>query len=103
MTNIIKQLIPAKNLEWKETDEMCTYTWHDAMELGKDGWRLPTKEELLALYQSGLMPSNRAYWSSSPIAGYNNGAWIVYFDYGNEGSSDKYNNFYVRLVRGGQN
>ncbi len=84
-------------LEWKEIEG--TYTWHQAMELGKDGWRLPSKEELLKLYWSNIMPSDNCYWSSSPYAASSYYAWVVYFSSGDEYNYVKGNSFYVRLVR----
>lgn len=84
-------------LEWKEIGD--TYTWNQAIELGKDGWRLPTEEELLKLYWSNIMPSNKGYWSSSPYAANNDYAWYVNFNYGYENGSNKSNSHYVRLVR----
>lgn len=84
-------------LEWKEIEG--TYTWHQAIELGKDGWILPSKEELLKLYWSNIMPSKKCYWSSSPYASVNDSAWVVYFDDGYEFNGSKYYDYYVRLVR----
>jgi hypothetical protein len=84
-------------LEWKEIEG--TYTWHQAIELGKDGWRLPSKEELLKLYWSNIMPSKKCYWSSSPYAANSGYAWIVGFLSGLVSNGSKYNGGYVRLVR----
>ena len=95
--NTVVQKIPASRLEWKEV--AGGYTWHEAMELGKNGWRLPTKEELLELCKSNKMPSVNWYWSSSPYAANSSIAWLVYFSYGYEGNAAKGNGFYVRLVR----
>jgi hypothetical protein len=84
-------------LEWKEIEG--TYTWHQAIELGKDGWRLPSKEELLKLYWSNIMPNKKCYWSSSPFAASSNYAWFVHFSNGDENVSNKSYSNYVRLVR----
>jgi hypothetical protein len=42
------------------------------------------------------------YWSASPNAGNNYGAWGVFFNDGGTGSSNKDGNNYVRAVRAGQ-
>ena len=52
-----------------------TMNWHDAMNCGKDGWRLPTSDELNLIFKNkeqfkglvltGSDPSGW-YWSSSP-------------------------------------
>jgi len=39
------------------------------------------------------------YWTSSPVVGYSDIAWGVYFDYGYVYYSYRYGNFHVRLVR----
>ena len=96
--NTVIQKIPARELEWKGVDGR--YTWYQAMGLEKDDWRLPTKEELLELWKSGLMPSRLCYWSSSSsFASVNDSAWVVYFDDGYEFNGSKYYDYYVRLVR----
>jgi hypothetical protein len=84
-------------LEWKEIEG--AYTWHQAMALENDGWRLATKNELLELWKSGLMPSKKCYWSSSPYAANSSIAWFVNFYLGLELNAAKGNGFYVRLVR----
>jgi hypothetical protein len=51
------------------------YTWHEAMNLGKDGWRLPTKDELVALYAQELKSHGmNRLWSASLDA------WLFSFD-----------------------
>ena len=42
------------------------------------------------------------YWSASPFANYSYYAWQLYFYYGFDGSSFRYNSYHVRLVRSGQ-
>lgn len=64
-------------MTWDEGKNACS-------ELGI-GWRLPTKEELKAMYEQ-LHKSGRgnfqrsSYWSSTEIA--NIGAWTFHFKYG---------------------
>ena len=76
-------------------------------------WRLPTIEELITLIDySQHNPAmtidcpfkNNAsgYWSSTTGAGNPNYAWYVAFDDGDVAYGNKYYNFYVRCVRGGQ-
>ncbi|MEO5346683.1 MAG: DUF1566 domain-containing protein [Magnetococcus sp. YQC-9] len=77
-------------------------------------WRLPNREELISITDdsrsrpalssghpfSGVQTSY--YWSSTTHAGYSDGAWIVYLDYGDVYSYVKTNSYYVWPVRGGQ-
>ena len=65
---------------------------------GKSGWRLPTIEELNAIYQSGNDFEKWAYWSSTESEGF----YVLYQNFykGNQNDSIKSNgNFYVRAVR----
>ncbi|OQA50494.1 MAG: hypothetical protein BWY47_00439 [Bacteroidetes bacterium ADurb.Bin302] len=53
MKESIIQKIPAKTLEWGNVSEK-ELTWKEAKELCKqqgDGWRLPTRIELLQAYE----------------------------------------------------
>ena len=77
--------------------------WEDAMkacaDLG-DGWRLPTRLELLIMYDNkdeigGF--ANVFYWSSTE---YNKCyAWEQDFDYGSQDLNRKTSNSYIRAVR----
>ena len=77
--------------------------WDDAMkacaDLG-DGWRLPTRLELLLMYNNqdelGGFAFNY-YWSSTEFDYFN--AWIQYFGNGNQNFFSKFNYYYVRAVR----
>ncbi len=69
----------------------------------KGNWRLPTKEELLALCNESI-PSNKemgskVYWSSTTSASYTSHAWVVYFGNGYTSHLYKTNTRYVRCVR----
>lgn len=76
---------------------------------GYSNWRLPNKEELVAI---GKKQDKASYFdstgyfgyslSSSPVALNSYYAWIVYFLNGYDDNSNKYNNYYVRLVRASQ-
>ena len=82
--------------------------WHDAMKCGKDGWRLPTVNELDLIFKNrsdisgldltGSIPSGW-YWSSSPSS-FNGGCARV--QRLSDGSQHFYYKSYglsVRLVR----
>ena len=77
--------------------------WEDAMkacaDLG-DGWRLPTRLELLIMYDNkdeigGF--ANNYYWSSTETDF--NFAWTQYFSIGSQLDYLKTNLYYVRAVR----
>ncbi|MGD9974380.1 MAG: DUF1566 domain-containing protein [Desulfatirhabdiaceae bacterium] len=107
-------------LTWQQETPDNAMTWQQALAYceglslgGHTDWRLPTKKELRSLvdysrYNPAInttyFPDTAAswYWSSTTYAYNTNYAWYVYFDYGYDGSHNKYNNNYVRAVRGGQ-
>jgi len=79
-------------------------------------WRLPNWKELGSLIDLGqvnpAMPEDCPlaasttmffyYWMSTTYAVSVNSAWMVNFNNGNDSTSDKSNNHYVRPVRGGK-
>lgn len=78
-----------------------------------DGWRLPTRRELLSLVHHGVaqpsidsayFPDTQSfmYWSADPYVPYAPGAWFVNFNNGGTGSFFRTNPYYVRIVRSGQ-
>ncbi len=73
----------------------------------KGDWRLPTIEELLALYdehsQSDKEMENKIYWSSTTLAFYTSLAWVVGFGIGRAGYRNKTDTTYVRCVRNTKN
>jgi len=83
-------------------DDLGQMDWKDAMkacaDLG-DGWRLPTRLELLLMYNQedhgGF--ANLYYWSSTEVD--NGNAWIQGFTSGNQDFGSKVTNYYVRAVR----
>jgi hypothetical protein len=87
---------------------------NDATHAGFDDWRLPNREELLSIIETGCFnpainttafPSTEAqtYWSSTTEAANPIAAWVVNFDTGAVGIISKTDIFRrVRLVRGGR-
>jgi hypothetical protein len=111
--------------EWIENDSSCTgtastYSWQTALTTasgtifaGQDDWRLPNIKELKSIAEQACYSpainadifsntASSAYWSSSPGASLNGGAWVVRFNYGDAYGYSKSRYSYVRLVRGGQ-
>ena len=97
------------------TDASTSSTWYNASSVcssytagGKSGWRLPSKDELLAINTAmanvnltsyGMYKSCRTYWSSTEYD--TNGAYYVFFNF--DGSTSTYNvsknnYYYVRAV-----
>ena len=91
-------------------------TWQSALKqahtskfAGYPDWRLPNRQELRTLVEeqcyepainAAVFPNTSGgYWSSSPAGYY---AWIVYVYDGYEDFDLKNDDYYVRLVRGGQ-
>ena len=64
---------PETGLEWEAITPNYTMTWKQAIEYatklnlhGWCDWRIPTKEELITLYEHVLFPgASCMYWSSS--------------------------------------
>jgi hypothetical protein len=80
---------------------------------GHRDWRLPARRELASIVSldrydpamdTAYFPKTQStgYWSSSPSAWASNFAGIVLFHNGNGSWGNKSDNYYVRLVRGGQ-
>ena len=76
-------------------------------------WRLPNVKELSSIADKSrsnpaidvvAFPATpaRSFWSSSPSAGFPSNAWFVVFDVGNVHDYERFNPYYVRLVRAGQ-
>ena len=79
-------------MNWDDATKACA-------DLG-DGWRLPTRLELLLMYNNqdelgGF--ANNYYWSSTEND--NDDAWTQDFNSGFQYDYNKYNNYYVRAVR----
>jgi hypothetical protein len=78
-------------------------------------WRMPTVDELSNLADIGIaypgptidatyFPNTPAslFWSGSPLAGYSDFAWYVFFNIGYDSWGHRYDAYQVRLVRAGQ-
>ena len=85
----------------KELGEMNWEAANTACALLGEGWRLPTRGELLLMYENKTMIggfANKYYWSSTEYVG--SFAWS--FDF-SDGVADyfnlKFDTFYVRAVR----
>ena len=78
------------------------YTWNELKEQGflfDDGWRVPTRGELIDLFDNFKESGNgHGLWSSSPYPHYGDYAWTVssYYGFTNDYC---YNTHRVRLVR----
>ena len=99
---IIKQSIPAKELEWGAVSDK-EMNWEEAKkwcETQGEGWRLPTRAELIQAFDEDILPNSGNYfWSSTE--NYNNpaNAWNVNLNNGNTNNNNKTNGNYVRCVR----
>ena len=97
------------NLEWQE--ETRRMTWDAAAEYAKslgEGWRVPTRTELLTLLDDtrcgpacSVFPDTPTefFWSSSPYAYNRDLAWVVDFDVGNVYGNYTGHESRVRCVR----
>ena len=102
---------------------LTVHTWKEALDLastenatgfaGFTDWRVPNIEELRSIaaincsnpaINETVFPNtpSHGFWSSSPIAGYPNDAWGIYFGYGYVYYGYRGNGYRVRLVRSGQ-
>jgi len=90
-------------VEAKIADETQTLTWQDAVAAVKtygSDWRLPTRDELLGLYEQRKLIggfSNDDYWSSTEQDV--NSAWIHGFRTGDQDRYNKHSKILVRAVR----
>ena len=119
--NVVTRKIVADNntgLQWQDNVN-TNKNWTDAIAYcealslgGHTDWRLPNFNELY--YIADRSKSNPAmnstfqnvvsslYWSSTTVVGYENNAWNVNFNNGNDNWNNKSNSNYVRCVRDGE-
>jgi hypothetical protein len=110
-------------LVWDQSPDTTTRDWFTALIHcylrtvgGRNGWRLPTIEELASLIDPNnpggnpdLPPGHpfsnvqsSDYWSATTIASDASGAWNVGFGTGEVGTGGKADTLHVWCVRGGQ-
>jgi hypothetical protein len=91
-------------LEWQSNPSKEPMSWYQAMtyadSLG-EGWRLPTRAELINAYDNYIEDfQSYYYWSSNTYAQRTNAAWYVYFgNFMAESYSLKTYKYYVRCVK----
>lgn len=102
---------PAGNIHMIE--KVCSnenFTWDEAIKYAKNlkkggfsDWRLPTKEELMKIYEikkkCEINEFNDCFWSSSTYNGNTDYAWLMHFYFGKIYYSYKKHKCYVRCVR----
>ena len=112
-------------LQWQDDAIGSQMTWQSAIDHceglsldGFDDWRLPNVNELKTIVDRskgnpaivsgfenvGSSNYSSYYWSSTTSKDYSYytyNAWIVNFSYGYVDNYDKYDNVFVRCVRGG--
>ena len=88
-------------LQWKET-EPKKITFGEAQALQKNGWRLPTRVELIDAYDTNIESFKpEYYWTSTILREHPNLAWAVGFGDGGFLGNDYIKNCYhfVRLCK----
>lgn len=84
--------------DWRTANSMCL----NSDLAGYTDWRLPTKDELMVLYNNKKLIgnfTNGEYWSSSLSSTYSDYYYCINFSYGSLKTSDESYNKYVRAVR----
>jgi hypothetical protein len=98
----IKQTIPAKTLEWGAVSD-TEMSWKAAKKWCAkqgEGWRLPTRVELVQAFDEGILTGDdRWFWSSTEASNNAALAWYVVLSYGGTDVNNKTNGGYVRCVR----
>jgi hypothetical protein len=99
------------NLEWQSDISPKKMTWREAKDYAAsfgDGWRLPTRNELLTLVDDtkynpacSAFPDcpSEYFWTSTPWAGSSSLAWFVDFTYGDANGNGVSSSGRVRCVR----
>ena len=92
-------------IEWEQNPPKEPMNWHNAVEYAKslgEGWRLPTRAELIDAYDNNIKGfKDSYYWSSSTYDETFDYAWDVNFKGGHVDGTRKSNGdyVYVRCVR----
>lgn len=90
-------------LQWEENSSKKLMTWDEAMEYAKslgDGWRLPTRAELVDAYDNKVEGFHPDYhWSSITYSRNTNNAWCVNSYDGHVSNGSKIDGCYVCCVR----
>jgi hypothetical protein len=96
------QEIPAKKLDWGKTADK-EMTWQEAKEWCEsqgEGWRMPTRVELIEACDNKIEGfKSDSYWSSTTYASYTSSAWFVNLSISFVSYSAKATSYYVRCVR----
>ena len=104
--------VKVSELEWRADVPDKRMTWQEAKDYAAslgNGWRLPTRAELLTLVDDtrcdpacSVFPDcpSEWFWTSTPWAGSSSLAWVVYFVNGYAYYDDVgYDGYRVRCVR----
>lgn len=92
------------------TGEVSRFNFDEAQALSRNGWRVPSKDELASLVpKQEVRPTIHAqafpgtptslFWTSTPNAGDSGNPWVVGFRDGLVDSNYRYSLLHVRLVR----
>lgn len=88
-------------IEWEEFHCLEKMNFIEAVEylksIEEDGWRLPSKAELIQACRNRNPGFQKwGYWSSDVD---NDLIWVIYFYTGNDWKLDKNSTMYVRFIR----
>lgn len=102
--SVVNQLTEEKSkLEWQQDPPKKLMTWYEASEYVKslpNGWRLPTRGELVSAYDNETKSfGTGCYWSCSVYKLHSNYVWSVDFKYGHVTRNSKGSANYVRCVK----
>ncbi|MFK5976611.1 MAG: DUF1566 domain-containing protein [Sulfurovum sp.] len=109
MIDMHKDIVYIDNLMIEDTPITQRYTHKEAEKYAKNlrlggynDWRLPTKDELLNIYNNKYKLKNIKddyFWTSTTNREDSAQAWVVYFNSGNDRWSNKTLSSFVRCVR----
>ena len=95
-----EQVVDISNLAWADFDNI---TQEQKESLEKDGWRLPSIQELYSAYLKKdtieNWKKNDFYWSSSEFTDNDKDMWAIYFNTGYVSYYDKSHDFNIRYVK----